>query len=112
MTIELQRCGHCGAFQYPARDLCRMCLSDALRMAAVQAGGIIVSEARICRSLEPERLTNGPLRIGAVALDVGVRVIALLDGEATAGTRVLLHRTDSPERPLVASRSQPVPEQG
>ena len=95
MTVLLQQCLACRAFQYPSRDVCRICLSDSLHMTQQDADGAVVAEARICRSIEPERLAGAPLRIGAVALEVGVRVIALLDEDVTAGSRVRLRYQNS-----------------
>jgi uncharacterized protein len=107
VTVLLQQCLACRAFQYPCRDVCRICLSDSLHMTQQDADGTVVAEARICRSLEPKRLAGGPLRIGAVALDVGVRVIALLDEDVTAGARVRLRYQNSEieDRTLLAGLS-------
>lgn len=102
MMIDLQRCGDCGAFQYPSRDLCRVCLSDSLAWEAVEARGHVVAEAIVHRSLEPERLSAGPLRIGAVAVDAGVRIIALLDAGTGAGMRVSLRYEVDGSRTLIA----------
>jgi hypothetical protein len=85
--------------------VCRICLSDSLQMTQQDAGGTVVAEARICRSIEPERLAGGAVRIGAVALELGVRAIVLLDEDVTAGSRVRLryHNSEFEDRTLVAS---------
>lgn len=100
MTVSLQRCSACEAYQYPARDLCRVCLSDALHPVEQVYAGTVLAQARIHRSLDPQALAQGPRRIGTVALDVGVRVIAMLDDDVSAGERVCL-RHDKGEDPRV-----------
>lgn len=104
MTVSLQRCAACGAYQYPARDLCRVCLADALHPAPQAYAGTVLAVARICRSLEPERLAQGPLRIGTVALDVGVHVFALLEDGVDAGARVCLHHADAGDSRVLCAR--------
>jgi hypothetical protein len=64
-------------------------------MTQQDADGTVVAEARVCRSIEPERLAGGAVRIGAVALEVGVRAIVLLDEDVTAGSRVRLRYQNS-----------------
>lgn len=89
MTIRLQTCAACGARQYPERDLCRTCLSDELIWAEDSGRGRLLAVTTLHRSLDPA--TTLPVRIGAVALDAGVRVIALLGRGVQPGNHVLLH---------------------
>lgn len=93
MTIMFQTCTACGARQYPERDLCRVCLGDTLALAEDGGRGRLVAEAVLHRSLDPACIPALPIRIGTVALDAGVRVIAFLDDDVGAGNRVKL-RTD------------------
>lgn len=88
MTILLQACTACGARQYPERDLCRVCLGDTLALAEDGGRGRLVAEATLHRSLDPASAAALPRRIGAVALDAGVRVIAFLGAGVAPGDRV------------------------
>jgi uncharacterized OB-fold protein len=93
MTIRLQTCAVCGARQYPERDLCRVCLADVLQYEEDDGRGRLLAEATLHRSLDPAFASELPLRIGAVALDAGVRVIALIEADARAGDAVVLRTT-------------------
>lgn len=95
MTIRLQTCTACGAHQYPARDLCRTCLRDELIWAEDSGRGRLLAATTLHRSLDPAAAL--PLRIGAVALDAGVRVIAFL-GPVQPGDRVVLHAATDAEQ--------------
>lgn len=88
MSLSLQFCGRCGTAQYPSRDVCRRCLSGDLNPQTVPVRGTVVSEATIHRSLDPARLVEGPLRIGAVASALGIRLIAVLGPGTGAGATV------------------------
>lgn len=88
MTISLQRCTACGAYQYPERDLCRTCLRDELVRSENDGRGRLLAATTLHRSLEPD--TALPLQIGAVALDAGVRVITFLDRGIRTGDRIVL----------------------
>ncbi|AXB78601.1 Zn-ribbon domain-containing OB-fold protein [Novosphingobium sp. P6W] len=90
MSLTLQCCRICGAVQYPFRDVCRACLSDDLEMRVTRVTGTVVSEAVIHRSLDTAVLSEGPLRLGAVASPLGIRVLALLAPGAGAGMSVEL----------------------
>ncbi|WP_339705175.1 OB-fold domain-containing protein [uncultured Sphingosinicella sp.] len=88
MTIHLQTCTACGAHQYPERDLCRTCLHDTLVRIENDGQGRLLAATTLHRSLEPD--TALPLRIGTVALDADVRVIAFLGDGVQPGDRVAL----------------------
>ncbi len=102
MTLPLQTCLDCGAVQYPSRDVCRVCLSDALEARETQAEGCVVAEASLHRSLEPDRLQGGPLRIGVVATDLGIRILAALAPDVRPGAAVRLTASDRPAGPILA----------
>ena len=95
MTIRLQICAACGSCQYPPRDVCRTCLRDELVWTEDSGRGQLVAATTLHRSLDPA--TALPLRIGTVALDAGVRVIAFL-GHAQPGERVRLHAAADEEQ--------------
>ena len=83
--FALQHCGACGAVQYPPRDACCACLSVDLDWREVPAGATVLAETRIHASPDPYFREHLPWRIGTVALDAGVPVIAELMKELEAG---------------------------
>jgi len=97
MSIPLQFCRSCGTAQHPARDACRACLSDALEVRVTPVTGTLLSEAVIYHSLDPAMVANGPLRLGAIASPLGIRILALLAPCLSAGMAVEL--TPCPDRP-------------
>lgn len=96
MTIRLQICAACGARQYPPRDLCRTCLRDELVWTEDSGRGRLLAVSTLHRSLDPAAAL--PLRIGAVVLDAGVRVIAFLGHGVQPGDRVVLHAAADTEQ--------------
>ncbi len=107
MTIRLQTCKACGAYQYPDRDVCRACLHDGLEFSETDGRGLLRGATTLHRSLDPEVSETLPLRIGSVALDVGVRVIAFV-GNAEPGERVVLHAaTDTRQRTIFTAEKDP-----
>jgi uncharacterized OB-fold protein len=89
--IALGVCRDCKAVQYPPREVCARCLSDALESRQLEAQGTVLACASIHRSLEPRFAARLPLAIGSVKLDSGPVVIAFLDSETRqAGKRVVL----------------------
>lgn len=105
MTIRLQTCAACGACQYPPRDVCRTCLRDELVWTEDSGRGQLVAAATLHRSLDPAAAL--PLRIGTVALDAGVRVIAFL-GHAQPGDRIVLHAAaDAEQRQIFTAEREP-----
>ena len=94
MTILLQHCTACGTRQYPERDLCRACLADTLGYAEDSGRGRLAAETTLHHTLDPAMAPELPMRIGMIALDAGVRVIAILGADLAAGDAVVL-RTES-----------------
>jgi len=105
MTIRLQICTACGAHQYPERDLCRTCLRDELMWAEDSGRGRLLAATTLLRSLDPA--TTLPLRIGAVALDAGVRVIAFIGRGVRPGDRIILHAADAEQRQVFTAEKDP-----
>ncbi len=84
--MRLQRCGDCGAAQYPARETCHVCLSDRLaREAAEWLPGSVLARTVLHHSNEPRFRSRLPLTLGLVRLDAGPVVVCFL---AAAGERV------------------------
>lgn len=89
--LTLQRCRHCGALQYPYRELCGGCLADALRWQTVDGRGTVIAAVRVHASMQAFFRDNAPWHVCSVALDAGPRVIAhAADGEPGAGSRVIV----------------------
>ena len=105
MTILLQTCGACGAHQYPARDLCRACLRDKLAWREDSGRGRLLAATTLHRSLDPA--ITLPLRIGTVALDAGVRVIAFLGRDIQPGDRIVLHAAGTEQHPVFTAEKDP-----
>ncbi|MEE4454722.1 Zn-ribbon domain-containing OB-fold protein [Novosphingobium resinovorum] len=106
--MPLQTCLACGAAQYPSRDVCRVCLSDALEVRETPLEGHVVAEAALHRSLEPDRLHGGPLRIGVVATDLGIRALVALASNVRPGAAVWLTASDGPAGPILAVRKDAI----
>ena len=111
--FRLQVCEDCGAVQYPPRDLCGGCLSGALTWREVARGGV-VSAATVTRiASEPYFRDRQPWRTGLVDLDAGVRIVAHLHGDCSAGDRVTLDlKLDAAGRGAIfATPERPTPHQ-
>jgi uncharacterized OB-fold protein len=100
MTITLQRCAACGSYQYPRRDICRLCLSDQLVPEPIDGHGTLLARAVCHHSLEPAFTDMLPVPIGAVKFDCGPQVIAMLDPATQVGARVRLHQVQGPLGPI------------
>lgn len=91
MTLPIQHCSECGTLQYPPRDVCRRCLSDALHPRETPVTGTVMAQALIHRSLDPDMVRDGASPLGLVATPTDLRLIALLAPEVTVGMPVTLH---------------------
>jgi len=92
MTIAIQRCGACGAANYPRRSLCRMCLSDELGDLGEAGGATLLAATTLHRSLEAIYQDNLPFRIGTVQLDLGPSVLAIIADDSAPGDAVRLEQ--------------------
>lgn len=88
--FRLQVCQDCGAVQYPPRDVCGNCLSDALKWRAAERYGTLVATTQTRISSERFFRERPAWRTGLVTLDGGVGVIAHLHADCEVGGRVLL----------------------
>ncbi len=101
----LQVCERCRKVQYPPREVCGGCLSDALSWQQVDPRGRLSSWTGIHASLEPYFRERAPTRIGSVQLDCGPVVLALLTDDGLAsGARVRIDNelNESGQSTLVA----------
>lgn len=107
--FALQRCGGCGRFLYPVRDICQHCLSQDLGFADAPQGGTLLSETTIAITSDPWFKARPPVRQGLVASDTGVTMIAILHRDCSPEGRVTLTlRLDAGGMPIVLA----FPEEG
>ncbi len=85
--FALQACRDCGAFCYPARDACPVCLSADLELKDAPNGGRIVSETRVRVPSDVYFRERAPWRVGLVELDCGPVMVAHLHSDAVCGER-------------------------
>jgi len=87
--FELQVCGACGAVQYPPRESCERCLSDALRWREQSGTGELIAQTTVHHSNDLFFRERVPWRLGLVRLDAGpTAVVHLHAGCAPAPSRV------------------------
>lgn len=94
--LALQHCLQCGAVQYPARELCRACLSSDLEWRDTNPTGEIIAQTTIRATPDAHFRQHLPVRIGTVRLECGVSLIARLHRRAFRGEDVrVLARIDA-----------------
>ncbi len=82
--FELQVCEACGAVQYPAREVCRRCLSDQLVWRPQDGRGELISETTSRASQELYFRERLPWRLGMVRLAAGPTVVAHVHADCPA----------------------------
>lgn len=90
MILLLQTCFECGTVQYPARAVCRRCLSDHLADVTQPSGGTLLAKALIRVSIGELWSAQLPVAAGTVLMDAGVQAIVLLEGDVSPGTRTTI----------------------
>jgi hypothetical protein len=76
--LVVQRCRGCGAFRFPARDLCSRCLSREAEWAPVSGRGTIFSFAVMHQVYHPAFADAVPYAVVVVELEEGVRLVSNL----------------------------------
>ena len=79
--FALQVCMRCGATQYPPREICHSCLSDALEWRNQDGGGQLISQTMLRHSHDLYFRERVPWRLGMVRLDAGPTVVVHLHGD-------------------------------
>jgi len=94
--IRLQRCRACGRAQYPPREVCGACLSDALDWQNAEAlPARVLARTVLHHSNEPRFRPLLPLVTGLVRLDAGpVAVVFLADAAQTGDAVMVRERED------------------
>jgi len=88
--FRLQVCQHCGAVQYPPREVCRECLSEHLHWQPVNPAGTLIATTTLHHSNDLYFRERLPWRIGTVRMDVGVSVVVHVHGDCVQNGRVKL----------------------
>lgn len=70
-SLKLQSCDVCGQVNYPPRELCGNCLSDALTWQKTNANGTVQALTTLTHSMEAVFADALPLTVISVALDAG-----------------------------------------
>jgi uncharacterized protein len=71
------RCRHCGALQFPRRELCPECQRDEVEPVALSQTGTVYTFT-IVRMVPPGYLGEAPYAYGVVELPEGLRVTTTL----------------------------------
>lgn len=89
--LALQRCTACGAVQYPPRELCASCLTDALEWRVSDGEpGEVLAVTRLHHSQEARFRPRLPLWVGLVRFDAGPTAVCFLAESCAAGTPVMV----------------------
>lgn len=103
--VALQRCTACEAVQYPPRELCGLCLADALawRVSDSELGEVLAMTC-LHHSHDPRFRARLPLRVGLVRLEAGPTAVCFLDEGCAAGSHVAVSaRADDAGRAVLTA---------
>lgn len=87
-SLVLQQCEDCNTIQYPPREVCKHCLSDALTWRAVDDRGEVLASSSLHNSLEPYYQERLPWELASVKLDAGPVALVHNGSGYRAGDRV------------------------
>ncbi|MBS0560645.1 MAG: hypothetical protein JSR21_11375 [Proteobacteria bacterium] len=91
----MQRCRECGRAQYPPREVCGACLSDALEWESAEAlPARVLAHTVLHHSNAPPFKPLLPLTTGLVRLDAGPVAVVFLAGGAQAGDAATVRERD------------------
>ena len=78
--LVAQRCNGCGAFRFPARELCAHCLSRDASWVPVSGRGTVFSVVVMHQAYHPGFAAEVPYAVVVVELDEGPRLISNVVG--------------------------------
>lgn len=78
--LVAQRCVDCGAFRFPAREVCSRCLSRRVEWRRVSGRGRVFSVAIMHQANHPWFAARAPYAVVVVELEEGVRMLSSLVG--------------------------------
>ena len=85
--LVAQRCRGCGAYRFPARDICSRCLSREAEWVPVSGRGTIFSFAVMHQVYHPGFAAEVPYAVVVIELDEGARLVSNLVDCAPADIR-------------------------
>ncbi|MEM7250335.1 MAG: SDR family NAD(P)-dependent oxidoreductase [Pseudomonadota bacterium] len=88
--FRLQRCAACERFQYPPRQRCHHCLSDALQWDDVPNTGQLLAKTSLHHSNDNYFRERLPWSLGLVRLTCGISVVAHLTQDCPPAASVTL----------------------
>lgn len=72
----LPSCQMCSAVNYPPSEVCRVCLSDEIGLAACDPSASVIASALVVRSYADDFKDRAPTPIASVKMNVGPIVFA------------------------------------
>lgn len=107
--FRLQVCEECGAVQYPPREVCGTCLSDALTWRPQDGLGKVIAATALHASMEPYFQARLPVRVALVRLNAGPVVYAFNEDDLKPGAaaRITARIDDSGQSVLHVKKEQP-----
>jgi uncharacterized OB-fold protein len=76
--LVAQRCVDCGAFRFPAREVCSRCLSRRVEWERVSGRGRVFSIAIMHQANHPWFASHAPYAVVVVELEEGTRMLSSL----------------------------------
>lgn len=102
----LQKCADCQMVQYPPRDACHHCLGSDLPWREVDNSGLLKAVTTIHASNEPYFQKRLPWKIGIIASDLGISMIAHLLPSCRIDEKVVLSlRVDAAGRGVLVAEA-------
>jgi uncharacterized OB-fold protein len=86
--LWLQRCSACGAFRFPAREVCSECLSADSTWERASGRGEIWSFTILHQVYHPAFAAEAPYAVVIVKLDEGPKLTSNLRGTAARDVRI------------------------
>jgi uncharacterized OB-fold protein len=78
--LVVQQCGGCGAYRFPARELCSRCLSRASTWVPVSGRGTVFTWAVMHQASHPGFAAEVPYAVVTVELEEGARLLTNVVG--------------------------------
>jgi uncharacterized OB-fold protein len=88
--LRLQHCADCGQVQYPPREICGNCLSDALEWRKTSGAGEVLSATRLEISIDPWFQKRLPVDVALVKLDAGPVCYVFAADALNSGDRAIV----------------------
>ena len=110
--LVVQRCTGCGAYRFPARELCSRCLSRDSGWQRVSGRGTLFSFAVMHQASHPGFAAEVPYAVVTVELEEGVRLLSNVIGCAPSDLQIgmpleVVFEDVTPEVTLPKFRARP-----